>query len=143
MGATARWLGTLVAGALPFVAGQGVAAAAFAEGEQSLTFTHQGSEVTCRLFGQSDVLDGDGSAASSTNGDSDPQCAGRLSVSVTYVDDAGVQRTSGATTASGTDVAHTVQGVRDSFVATHRVVFTNCDSAQEPSCELSFTTTPK
>jgi hypothetical protein len=66
-----------------------------------------------------------------------------LSVSVTYVDDGGVRRTSGATTSSGADVTHAVQGVRDSFVATHSVRFTSCDSADASACELSFTTTPK
>ena len=143
MARTTKLLGVVAAGALPLLAGQGVAAAAFAEGEQSLTFTHQGSQVTCRLFGQSDVLDGEGSAASSTNGDTDPRCAGRLAVSVTYVDDGGVRRTSGATTASGSDVAHAVQGVRDSFQATHTVVFTTCESAGATDCTLTFTTTPK
>jgi len=138
-----KLLGAVAAGALPLLAGQGIAAAAFAEGERSLTFTYQGSSVTCRLYGQSDVLDGEGSAASSTNGDSEPRCAGRLAVSVTYVDDHGVRRTSGATTASGTDVAHAVQGVRDSFQATHTVVFTNCQSTEASACTLSFTTTPK
>ena len=144
MGSRRRLLGALSAGALPFVLGQGTASAAFAESERSLTFTYQGQEVTCRLFGQSDVLDGDGSAASSTNADQDPRCAGHLAVSVTYVDTGGVQRTSGATTATGSDVSHSVQGVRDSFTATHTVRFVNCEDLIDPSaCELSFQTTPK
>jgi hypothetical protein len=139
-----RVIGALSAGAVPLLLGQGVAAAAFAEGEQSLTFTYQGQEVICRLFGQSDVLDGDASAASSTNADQDPRCAGRLTVQVTYVDEAGVRRTSGSTTATGSDVSHAVQGVHDSFSATHAVRFLNCDDPTDPSaCELSFATTPK
>jgi hypothetical protein len=133
----------LAAGALPLLAGQGVAAAAYAEDEGSLTFTVGTEEVVCRLFGSSEVLAGEGSAHSSTNGDQDPRCAGQLVVSMTYVDDAGVRRTATATTASGADVAHAVQGVRDSFVATHTVRFTSCDSPDASACELSFTTTPK
>jgi hypothetical protein len=144
MGSGRRWIGALVAGAVPLVVGQGVAAAAFAEGEQSLTFTYDGGDVICRLYGQSDVVDGDGSAASTTNGDIDPRCASHLSVTVRYVDTGGVHRTSGASTASGDDVGHTVQGVRDSFSATHTVRFVNCENPTDPSaCELSFTTTPK
>ena len=143
MGSRRRLCIGLAAGALPLLAGQGVAAAAYAEKEQSVTFTVGVDEVTCRLFGQSDVLDGDGSAHSSTNADSDARCAGQLAVSVTYVDDGGVRRTSGASTASGADVAHTVQGVRDSFVATHTVRFTHCDSPEASACTLSFKTTPK
>ena len=97
-----------------------------------------------RLYGQSDVVDGDGSAASTTNGDLDPRCASHLSVRVSYVDTGGVQRTSGASTASGDDVSHSVEGVRDSFSATHTVRFVNCEDLADPSaCELSFTTTPK
>ena len=143
MGSRRRLFLGLAAGAIPLLAGQGVAAAAYAEDEESLTFTVGADEVICRLFGQSDVLSGEGSGHSSTNADEDPRCAGQLAVSVTYVDDGGVRRTSGASTGSGSDLTHTVQGVRDSFVATHTVRFTNCDSPDASACELSFTTTPK
>ncbi len=123
---------------------QGAALAAFAEGEQALTFEHDGQQVTCRLYGQSDVVEGDGSASSRTNGDVDPRCAGLLAVEVTYVDTGGVRRTSRSSTASGSDVGQAVQGVQDSFSATHTVRFTACEDPSDPSaCELSFTTSPK
>jgi hypothetical protein len=141
--ARTRLLGALAVAAVPFVVGQGVAAAAFAESEQSLTFTYQGQQVLCHLYGQSDVVSGEGSATSSTNATDDPRCVGVLAVTVNYVDDGGVRRTSGATTGTGSDVSTDVQGVRDSFSATHTVRFTNCDEREVASCSLTFTTSPK
>jgi hypothetical protein len=133
----------LAAGSLPFLAGQGVAHAATDEGEAELTFTFEGQPVTCRLFGSSNVLDGEGSAASSTNGDQEPRCAAHLFVEVTYVDTSGVSRQSGSRTFSGTDVEHHVDGVRDSFEATHTARFVNCENPDGSLCQLSFTTSPK
>ena len=50
----------LAVAALPFVLDGGAAAAALAEAQEAITFTYQGQEVTCRLFGQSNVIDDTG-----------------------------------------------------------------------------------
>jgi hypothetical protein len=133
----------VAAGAMPFFLGQATAAAATDEGEAEVTFTVGGQPVTCRLFGSSSVLDGEGSASSSTNGDEEPRCTAHLFVDVRYVDTNGVSRQSGSRTFSGTDVEHAVDGVRDSFEATHTARFLNCENPDGSLCQLSFTTSPK
>jgi hypothetical protein len=133
----------LAAGALPLLVGQATAEAATAEGEAEVTFIFGTRSVTCRLFGSSNVLDGEGSASSSTNGDQEPGCAAHLFVDVRYVDTSGVSRQSGSRTFSGTDVEHHVDGVRDSFSATHTARFLNCENPDGSLCQLSFTTSPK
>ncbi|MDQ3146944.1 MAG: hypothetical protein M3R01_08445 [Actinomycetota bacterium] len=134
--------GALVAGALPFLLGQGTAAAATDDGQAQITFTVSGQPVTCRLFGFSNRLEDDGSAGSSTNGNVEPRCAAHLFVDVRYIDTSGVTRSSGSKTFTGTDVEHAVDGVGRSFRATHTARFLNCEDGQS-LCQLSFTTTPK
>jgi hypothetical protein len=133
----------LAAGTLPFLLGQGTAAAATDDGAAEVTFTFAGQPVTCRLFGFSNVLGDEGSAGSSTNGDEEPRCAAHLFVDVRYTDTGGASRSSGSKTFSGTDVEHNVVGVQSSFQATHTARFLNCENPDGSRCQLSFTTTPK
>ena len=134
----------LAAAAMPFALNGGAAAAAIDEDQASITFTHQGQQVTCHLFGQSNVVDDVGSASSGTNGAEEPRCISHLFVQVAWTDSQGQRRSAGSATHTGHDVDIFVDDVASSFQATHRARFLNCvDPASGTACEVQFTTTPK
>lgn len=136
--------GLLAAAAMPFALNGGAAAAAVDENQAQITFTFEGQEVTCHLFGQSNVVDDVGSASSGTNGADDPRCISHLFVQVAWTDPQGQRRSAGSATHTGHDVDIFVDDVAGSFQATHRAQFLNCvDPVSGTVCELEFTTTPK
>ncbi len=139
-----RGLVALVAAAVPFAVGQGVAGAATSDqGTATITFQTNSTpvkSVTCHIYGRATHND-DNTSGAYLSTTSDPNCSANLSLMGTYTGDEG-QEHKFQGSATGNDVETVVDHVSGNVHVDFTATFNNCKGSSS-TCFLEVHANPK